>query len=413
MAIACFPQWCRYGYRRGRLEWSWRCVPWKNLSEVQRLLVVQYLEKQLSAILKSDSMTYRVASRRPARTGVMSAGTETFVQQLEQGSFWTNWRRARFDAVTPVPARRLITVVKAMSRLLPRPPFLLCFSGQGWTLCVAEPEYENSRCLANLGNMLIEPDISENLDKHLDFLLDDWLVLRSVWDPATVNSGLHGHRPKQQSGFDLGFEKAMASDCRWLKVKTIVQKPVMNSMSAWLDRCYLSYKCWWICTYIQLSVISILVEGYHFAPILSVRIWAFNNIYHVVLSVLNKNQSQEESVNYWDELWNKWIIILVFKNLSDPSLASTQNSNCERGKIWNVSNLPRLILIYTFQTIVWGATSKKLTKRGTCWKNRCNEYLYGVIKFPPVYTYAPQQETVSAIFYCCNWSGLAAIQLRI
>ena len=40
----CFPQWCRYGYRRGRPEWSWRCVPWKNLSKVQRLLVVQYLE---------------------------------------------------------------------------------------------------------------------------------------------------------------------------------------------------------------------------------------------------------------------------------------------------------------------------------------------------------------------------------
>ena len=37
----------------------------------------------------------------------------------------------------------------------------------------------------------------------------------------------------------------------------------MNSLSARLDRCYLSCKCWRICTYLQLSVISILMEGYN------------------------------------------------------------------------------------------------------------------------------------------------------
>ena len=30
----CFPQWYRYGYGRGRPEWSWRYVSWKNLSKV-------------------------------------------------------------------------------------------------------------------------------------------------------------------------------------------------------------------------------------------------------------------------------------------------------------------------------------------------------------------------------------------
>ena len=60
----CFLQWCRYGYRRGRPEWSWWCVPWKNLSKVQRLLVVQYLESSCGNF-EIDSMAYR----EPVLTG--------------------------------------------------------------------------------------------------------------------------------------------------------------------------------------------------------------------------------------------------------------------------------------------------------------------------------------------------------
>ena len=54
----CFPQWCRYGYRRGRPEWSWRYVPWKNLSKIQTLLVVQYLESSCGNF-EIDSMAHR------------------------------------------------------------------------------------------------------------------------------------------------------------------------------------------------------------------------------------------------------------------------------------------------------------------------------------------------------------------
>ena len=42
----------------GRLEWSWRCVLWKNLSKVQRLVVVQYLESSCGNF-EIDSMAYR------------------------------------------------------------------------------------------------------------------------------------------------------------------------------------------------------------------------------------------------------------------------------------------------------------------------------------------------------------------
>ena len=54
----CFPQWCRYGYGRGRPEWSWRYVSRKNLCKVQMLLVVQYLESSCGNF-EIDSMAYR------------------------------------------------------------------------------------------------------------------------------------------------------------------------------------------------------------------------------------------------------------------------------------------------------------------------------------------------------------------
>ena len=98
----CFPQWCRYGYRRGGPEWSWRCISW-NLSKVQRLLVVQYLESSL-VILKL--ILWRTGSQcRPARTGVMWQYRD-FCAITRARMFWTIWRRARFDS--DVPARREI-----------------------------------------------------------------------------------------------------------------------------------------------------------------------------------------------------------------------------------------------------------------------------------------------------------------
>ena len=53
-----FSSMVQIGYERGRPEWSWRCVSWKNLSKVQRLLVVQYLERSCGNF-EIDSMAYR------------------------------------------------------------------------------------------------------------------------------------------------------------------------------------------------------------------------------------------------------------------------------------------------------------------------------------------------------------------
>ena len=84
----CFPQWCRYGYRRGRPEWSWRCVPWKNLSEVQRLLVVQYLESSCGNF-EIDSMAYR----EPVQAGEASYWEKhlTLADRGRNGHFKNKW----------------------------------------------------------------------------------------------------------------------------------------------------------------------------------------------------------------------------------------------------------------------------------------------------------------------------------
>ena len=74
----CFPERCRDGYRRGGPEWSRRCVSWKNLSKIQRLLVVQYLES-------SCGKTYHV-SELCEQTEEYSKHIKTYFRAM-----WANW----------------------------------------------------------------------------------------------------------------------------------------------------------------------------------------------------------------------------------------------------------------------------------------------------------------------------------
>ena len=104
----CFPQWCKYGYRRGRPEWSWRCVPWKNLSKVQRLLVLQYLESSCGNF-ETDSMAYR----EPVQAGqnwrdvavprlLCNNSSKGVLKQLKASKIWCG-----------CACKKRITVVKA------------------------------------------------------------------------------------------------------------------------------------------------------------------------------------------------------------------------------------------------------------------------------------------------------------
>ena len=86
----CFPQWCRYGYRRGGPEKSWRCVSWKNSSKVQRL-PLQYLCSTAFEVPWKQLWQFwnRFDGEHGASAGRLDlawcGSTETLVQQLEQG----------------------------------------------------------------------------------------------------------------------------------------------------------------------------------------------------------------------------------------------------------------------------------------------------------------------------------------
>ena len=60
-----FPQWCRSNYRRGRPEWPWRCVSWKNSSKVQIKAAGGAVPGSSCDNFEIDSMAYR----EPVQTG--------------------------------------------------------------------------------------------------------------------------------------------------------------------------------------------------------------------------------------------------------------------------------------------------------------------------------------------------------
>ena len=145
----CFPQWCRYGYRRGGPEWSWRCVSWKNLNKVQRLLMVQYLESSCGNF-EIDSM----ANREPVQAGqnwrdvavprlLCKNSSKGVLDHLNASKIWCG-----------CACKKRITIVEPRADYCHGYRFC-CFSGQGWTN-VAQSSNVEIWCLTNLGNMLIE-----------------------------------------------------------------------------------------------------------------------------------------------------------------------------------------------------------------------------------------------------------------
>ena len=105
-----------------------------------------------------------------------------------------------------------------------------------------------------------------------------------IGDPATVM--VLTDSAKATSGFDLGFEKALASDLDWLRWRPLFE---WQSWILWVHDC----ECRRVCTYIELSVISVLVEGYNSTPILNVRNEP-NNIY----SWFNEQNNKERAENW-------------------------------------------------------------------------------------------------------------------
>ena len=78
-------------------------------------------------------------------------------------------------------------------------------------------------------------------------------------EPATEIDAMDS--AKDSRGLDLGLKKAMRLG--WIEMKTIVQEPVVNPLSARFYRSDLICERRQVSTDIQLSVISILMEGHN------------------------------------------------------------------------------------------------------------------------------------------------------
>ena len=79
----------------------------------------------------------------------------------------------------------------------------------------------------------------------------------------------------RQSSKRLG-SGVVKDDGLWLgrvQMKTVIQEPVMYSLSAWFNWSNLSSQHWRVSTYIKLSVVSILMEGHRVILVWLIRIY--------------------------------------------------------------------------------------------------------------------------------------------
>ena len=80
-------------------------------------------------------------------------------------------------------------------------------------------------------------------------------------EPATEIDAMDS--AKGSRGLDLELKKNNGSRLGWIEVKTIVQEPVVNPLSARFDQSDLMCERRQVSTDIQLSVISVLMEGHN------------------------------------------------------------------------------------------------------------------------------------------------------
>ena len=80
-------------------------------------------------------------------------------------------------------------------------------------------------------------------------------------EPATEIDAMDS--AKDSRGLDLGLKKSNGFRLGWIEVKTIVQEPVVNPLSARFYRGDLMCERRQVSTDIQLSAISVLMEGHN------------------------------------------------------------------------------------------------------------------------------------------------------
>ena len=157
------------------------------------------------------------------------------------------------------------------------------------------------RCLACFGNLFVKrhPRVKMNTQ-----IFDWWLEL----DGWTGNwNGFNGFSQGFER-FGLRVEKCNCFRLGWIEVKTIVQKPVMDSLGARFYWGNLMYQRGCISTDIQLGVISILMKGHQAVCFLQVGIYYIGNRwYEKHKKEWAKKRALGHTCGYCCEGWRWWV----------------------------------------------------------------------------------------------------------
>ena len=108
--------------------------------------------------------------------------------------------------------------------------------------------------------------------------------------------------------FGSGVVKSDGLWLGWVQVKTIIQKPVVNSLSARFNWSNLSSQRWRVSTYIKLSVISILMEGHCVILVWLIRIYYICDWrYEKNKKQWSKNRALRHACEYGGGRWGRRI----------------------------------------------------------------------------------------------------------
>ena len=174
--------------------------------------------------------------------------------------FWTSCRRARFW--NRCASKKRVTVQSGSYYCC---SYRLTSLSEGRSN-VAQCTNVKVRCLACFGNLPIEGHSRIKINTQI---LDRWLKLdewTSNWNGCNgFSQGFKRFGPwvEKSNGFRLG----------WIEVKTIVQEPVVNPLSARFYRSDLMCERRQVSTNIQPIVIGVPMEGHSVTGIWQVRIY--------------------------------------------------------------------------------------------------------------------------------------------
>ena len=268
-------------------------ISWDERWKIGWLLSLEHSESN-----RGNFETNSVANRKPMQiweNGSDVAEPMFLCDNSSDRVFWTRWRRVRFE--TDVPAQERVAEIKSGANY--------CCSYGFWRLNserspnVTEGANMELTSLACFGHLLIKGHFWVKVNTQIL----NW-CLKLNW----TASNLDCFNWLRQSSKRLG-SPVVKDDGHWLgrvQMKTVIQEPVMYSLSAWFNWSNLSSQHWRVSTYIKLIVVSILMEGHRVILVWLIRIYDVCDCrYEKNNKQWNKNRALRHTCEYGGGRWRR------------------------------------------------------------------------------------------------------------